>query len=256
MYNLETYLSLCTEYYDLDKPTAPEKDLNFYLSYAEEAQGAILEPMCGTGRFLIPMIELGFNVDGFDASYAMLEALQKKCQQKSLSPKFWHGFLEDLNKPEQYSLILIPGGSFGLILDLKQAALCLKKIYESLKLGGTFVFEGETLLCKPNNSTIEVQNRWTGSYKMRPDGQMIMLSTLSLPSENHISQILCRYELVDGNEIVKTEIEHFKVRLYETGGLIKMLQEAGFQEIKTHKAFQRNRSPDETDEVIVFECRK
>jgi len=91
---------------------------------------------------------------------------------------------------------------------------------------------------------------------MRPDGQMIILSTLLLPSENHVSQILCRYELVDGNDIVKTEIEHFKVRLYEPDGLLKMLQEAGFQEIKTHKAFQRNQSPDENDEVIVFECRK
>jgi len=256
MNRLETYLSLCTEYYDLDKPTAPEKDLNFYLSYAEAAEGAILEPMCGTGRFLIPLTERGFHVDGFDASHAMLEALQLKCRQKSLSPKIWHGFLEDLNEPKRYSLILIPAGSFGLILDLKQAALCLKKIYESLEPGGTFVLEGETFLGTPNKSTLDVQNRWTGSCKTRPDGKMIILSTLSLPPENHISQTLCRYELVDGHEIVKTEIELFKVRLYEPDVLTKMLHEAGFQEIKTLKAFDRNRSPDETDDVIVYECQK
>lgn len=256
MNQLDSYLSLCTEYYDLDKPTAPEKDLNFYLSFAREVQGKILEPMCGTGRFLIPMMEQGFDVDGFDASEAMLKALYKKCQEKSLSPKIWHGFLQDLKESAQYSLIFIPGGSFGLVLDLEQVADSLKKIYDALEPGGTFVFEGETLLCNPNQSTLDLENRWTGSFKTRPDGKMILLSTLSLPRQNEISHILCRYELIDGNKVIKTEIEHFKVRFYEPNHLVGMLKKAGFKEIKTHKAFERMTPPDETDDVIVYECRK
>jgi len=256
MKHLDSYLPLCTEYYDLDKPTAPEKDLNFYLSFIREAQGKILEPMCGSGRFLIPMVERGFDIDGFDASEAMLASLRGKCREKSLSPNIWKGFLQDLDEPAKYSLIFIPSGSFGLILDLDEAAYCLKKIYESLELGGTFVFEGETLYCEPNKSTLDLQNRWTGSCKTRPDGKTIILSTLALPQENGISHTLCRYELVDSNEVVKTEIESFKVRLYEIGQLLGLLQKAGFKDIRTHKAFERMRSPDEKDDVIVIECKK
>lgn len=42
--------------------------LNFYLEYAQTITTPILEPMCGSGRFLIPMLEQGFNIEGFDAS--------------------------------------------------------------------------------------------------------------------------------------------------------------------------------------------
>lgn len=32
--HLNSYLKLCTEYYDIDKPSAPEAALDFYLHYA------------------------------------------------------------------------------------------------------------------------------------------------------------------------------------------------------------------------------
>jgi 2-polyprenyl-3-methyl-5-hydroxy-6-metoxy-1,4-benzoquinol methylase len=49
----------------------------FYRGYVMRANGSILEPMCGTGRFLLPLFEEGFNIHGFDASEHMLEALHK-----------------------------------------------------------------------------------------------------------------------------------------------------------------------------------
>jgi 2-polyprenyl-3-methyl-5-hydroxy-6-metoxy-1,4-benzoquinol methylase len=74
MGNLDTYLNLCTQVYDLSKPTPPKDAYEFYYSYAAQAKGPILEPMCGTGRFLIPLLEEGFDIYGFDASEHMLKA--------------------------------------------------------------------------------------------------------------------------------------------------------------------------------------
>ena len=48
----DTYLNLCTQVYDLSKPQPPQDEYEFYRSYATAANGLILEPMCGTGRFL------------------------------------------------------------------------------------------------------------------------------------------------------------------------------------------------------------
>ena len=50
------YGSLCTEMYELLHKKAPEDELNFYLSYAEQGL-KILEPLCGSGRFLVPFME-------------------------------------------------------------------------------------------------------------------------------------------------------------------------------------------------------
>ena len=46
--------------------------------YLQESGGPVLDPMCGSGRFLIPLMEDGFDVHGFDASPTMLERLHKK----------------------------------------------------------------------------------------------------------------------------------------------------------------------------------
>ena len=61
-----TYLDLCTQVYEISKPTAPEDALAFYKSYADEASGAILEPMCGTGLVwgLSRRSSVGAQVDG------------------------------------------------------------------------------------------------------------------------------------------------------------------------------------------------
>jgi len=54
---LDTYFSLCTEVYDLSKPNPPEDAYAFYRDYAMKASGPILELMCGTGRFLLTLLE-------------------------------------------------------------------------------------------------------------------------------------------------------------------------------------------------------
>ena len=83
---LDTYLSLCTEVYELSKPNPPEDAYAFYRDYAVKVNGPILEPMCGTGRFLLPLLEEGFDVHGFDASDHMLGVLHAKAETKNLKP--------------------------------------------------------------------------------------------------------------------------------------------------------------------------
>ena len=48
-----------------------------------------------------------------------------------------------------------------------------------------------------------------------PDGRKIVISSMNLPFVNNIGQSICRYELVSNNQIVKTEVETYELRLYE-----------------------------------------
>lgn len=74
------YQKLCTQFYTLDKPSAPQEALDFYLDYAKQVQGSILEPICGTGNYLIPLMEAGCDISGFDNSPQMLDVCKKRCQ--------------------------------------------------------------------------------------------------------------------------------------------------------------------------------
>lgn len=246
---LDTYLNLCTQVYDLSKPNPPEDAYAFYRSYVMNAKGPVLEPMCGTGRYLLPLLEEGFNVQGFDASKHMLDALQAKAKDKNLKPNVWEGFVEDLKRQDKYNLIFIPSGSFGLITDPKAAKAALKTLYEHLNDNGILLFEGETLKAVPPLGI------WRGSIWHKPDGKMILLNQLAT-LEGRLCSSIGKYELVDGNRIIHTEIEELKVRLYDPSTLIELLKEVGFRDIRVLKAFDCSAVPDANDEDIVYECKK
>ena len=249
MKNLDTYLNLCTQVYDLSKPTAPKEDYAFYRSYAEEFNGFILEPMCGTGRFLLPLLQEGYTVHGFDASEHMLNALKEKALSLKLEPDVWQAYTNDLSRSERYSLIFIPSGSFNLITDIAIIITTLKIFFEHLTDDGVLIFEVETKHAVPPLGV------WRASKWLRPDGKTILLSSCALMDDDIYSSI-GKYELIDGNTIIQTEIEKYKIKIYNSEELLKILQEIGFNNLKSVKAFDRNAIPNDNDESVVYECRK
>ena len=203
MKKLDTYQNLCTEVYELSKLTAPHDAYQFYRSYATDAKGPILEPMCGTGRFLLPLAEEGFDVHGYDASHSMLERLHVKAKVKNLNLKVWHGFIDDLNQSERYQLIFIPSGSFGLITEQDDILKALNTIYEHLDDNGLFVFEAETLHAVPKELGI-----WRGSRWPKENGKLIVLSQLAT-LDKEICYSIGKYELIDENRVIHTEVEEY-----------------------------------------------
>lgn len=247
-----TYLKLCTEYYDLTKPHAPENELLFYLDYAKRACGPILEPMCGTGRFLIPMLELGFDIEGFDSSPYMLDLLQQKSAQKKLTPTISQCLLQEFNSHKKYSLIFIPSGSFGLITDPAQAEESLGIIYNHLLPDAKLVFEVDT----PQSLKNYPLGNWQQSARKRGDGSSLVFNKLPFyNTESHIFEVLCRYEHVHNGTILATEIENFYVKLYEDGELDLLLHQIGFSVVK-YKNHEKSAASDTETITIIYECTK
>lgn len=60
------YGVLRTQIYDRDKLPGSLPDVRFYLGRLAGTEGPILEAAVGTGRLLIPLLEAGLEVEGFD----------------------------------------------------------------------------------------------------------------------------------------------------------------------------------------------
>lgn len=245
------YLNLCAEFFDLDKPVPHIVEYAFYNEYLANATGPILEPMCGTGRYFIPFLENGYDLEGFDASPFMLNALKQKCAEKNIHPKVWEQFLEDVNQEKKYNLIFIPDSSFCLFLDTPKIKQCLQTIYDLLQPGGTFVFDVETVYSVPDHIGL-----WHGKLHTKENGQQLMLSTLPLPITNNIATVICRYELIEKTEIIKAEVEHFQIKLYEPTEMDALLEEIGFTTIKRIKTYCPGIEPSPRDHTIAYECKK
>ena len=248
---LDTYLSLCTQVYDISLPTPPADEYTFFKAYAQAANGPILEPMCGTGRFLLPLMKDGFEIEGFDASQHMLKALNIKAQEESLKPNVTLHFVEAFKSTKKYGLIFIPSGSFNLITDRQEIARALKKFYDLLLPQGTLVIEIITLSATPQDPGTWRREKWN-----KPDGSLILASACEAPLHDNVSHTTCRYELIENNCITKTEEEIVKIRLYEQEEFHKLLLQAGFSRVRPIKAFAINKAPEIDDKDIIFECKK
>jgi SAM-dependent methyltransferase len=247
------YRALCTEYYELDKPTAPKDALDCYLHYAKEADGPILEPMCGTGRFLIPLLEHGYTVTGFDYSPYMLDMCRRKCEERGLITNLQEATFETFSLTELYNLIFIPSGSFGHLITSEQVNLALTFIAGRLKPGGKFVVEIETL-----KAIREPQDVWRGRWVTRSDGSKIVINILSrFDPMTHVETGLFRYELWEENLISRTEVEDYHVRHYEPAEIEKLLEQHNLKIIDKWQAEPHSRiEASEDDEVILYECVK
>jgi len=89
------YNKLSSEVYDMDKYIGHSfGDVEFYSNRLAECKGEILEPGVGTGRILIPLLEKGLQVDGFDVSSEMLKICRNNCESRRLNPVLFEEQME------------------------------------------------------------------------------------------------------------------------------------------------------------------
>ncbi len=134
------YGSLCTEMYEILHRKAPQDELAFYLSYAASGM-KILEPLCGSGRFLVPFLRSGFNIFGIDLSGEMLEKLREKAPNADVVQADICTYLTD----ERYDYIFVSSSSISLFTDLSVCKRILSTLKDLLSPHGKLVFSVDTL---------------------------------------------------------------------------------------------------------------
>ena len=106
--------------YDVDNRDIVQDDIPFYLEYAKQQQGEILELGCGTGRVALVLGEAGFRITGLDLSTQMLDVFRSKLTMKpELTDKITliHGNMAGFNFDRKFALITAPFRAFQCLTD-------------------------------------------------------------------------------------------------------------------------------------------
>jgi len=250
---LKTYAKLSTEFYDREPHHNAAQAEAFYLNQAQASEGLILEPMCGTGRFLIPMLQKGLSAEGFDASEYMLDALRQKCAALRISnPPVWQQFVQEFNNDKRYSMIFIPYGSWGLIINHDDALSGLIAMHNHLAIGGKLLLEIET-----THSVSYPLGVWRSSDHVRPDKSILRVQVL--PSYNPETQLFsasCRYESIQNGVIIESESEQFEQYLYREDEMDQLLAHVGFRSINRYQDYDKSPVVDKKIATIIYECIK
>ncbi len=242
-----TTINLSDTVYDQTRPRPTEQALAFYRQAAERACGPLLEPMCGSGRYLLPLAQEGFGIWGFDSSESMLLRLKAKVSNQNLPITTWQSLVQDFECSERFGLIFIPSGSFGLVTQPEQVQMCLEKFYEHLQLDGVLLLEMDTPAGLP---ALDI---WRSSTICPTAGPEIGVQRLLTRDETD-SAIYHSTTIYSCG--ARTEQESFSLRIYQPENFIELLREAGFREIAVYAAFDKEQRPNHTTASIVYECKK
>lgn len=240
------YGSLCTEMYEILHEKAPQDELDYYLSYAEKGK-KILEALCGSGRFLVPFIEHGFDICGMDLSGEMLD----KLKMKAPDAKVVQADILEYSPNEQFDYIFISSGSVSLFTDISSCKKILEKLKGMLAPKGKLVFAVETVADRcPDDSDYKV----SVSVKTK-EGLTLVLKSRNYYDEQTQTQFSPGiYELYDKARLLRSESMDFQTHLYKFGEMEQYLTEIGFTEIKTYSSFSKNIAIDDKCEMFLLEC--
>ena len=114
-------------------------DIPFWLEVGRGAGGPVLEAACGTGRILFPIRKAGIEIDGFDASPAMIVRLKDKCRMNGLAVRAEVADMRDFSMGRRYARILCAFNGFAHCETIENQLAFLGRALEHLEPSGALV---------------------------------------------------------------------------------------------------------------------
>lgn len=243
------YGSIAAEIYDIDKPPGRLPDTAFYLDRLKEVAGPILEPACGTGRAMLPLLQAGHDVTGFDLSPDMLERCRALCATHGFAPDISQQTLEGFRYDRRFGVVMMPVGSFTLIGDFATAQAVLKRFFDHLRPGGLLLLDMQMLAMlaeeRPDRRSWTAEN----GDLLTIEGQRVTTDWMRQRADYRI-----RYERWRDNKLVAAEMEPMVQRYWGHEEMRMALKAAGFTDIVLHPSYRRGDRPRQYDRTITFEA--
>lgn len=221
-----------------------EQELNFYAQHIAACAQPALEVGCGTGRLLLPLLERGFIVEGFDASPEMLALCKAKAAQLDLSPVLYEQQMQHLAVSKQYGCIFSALGTFQQLADRDDAQQALKKFYDHLLPGGRLII----YLHLPWQDAPSFGD-WHEHDVVKLADTEIEVHEKSI--HNPIEQLIFstyRYAVKRNGISVAQDEKELTIRWYSRYEFEMMLEQAGFKNIVITAGYEDNGPSD----VMLF----
>ena len=244
------YGGLCAEIYDLDKPPGALGDIGYYLDRLRGTSGAILEAAVGTGRLLVPLLEAGLRVEGFDHSTDMLARCRVNCAARGLAPVLTQARFQDFELGRRFAAVVVPVGTFTLIDDVGEALAVLRRFHDALEPGGR-LFIDQLPLGYLVNERADIRT-WTAANGdlLRIEGRAVEIDPVRQRRVTHD-----RYERWRDGRLVESELEVMAFRIWGLKEFELALQAAGFTDI-TVGADYRMGPPTRSARFLNYQARR
>jgi SAM-dependent methyltransferase len=235
-------------------------EIDYFGRFVAAGQPA-LDLACGAGRLLLPWLRAGHDVDGCDVSADMIAHCRERADAEDLATNLYVQAMHELDLPRRYRTIVVCGG-FGLGSHRSDDVEALRRIYEHLEPGGTFVLDNEVPYAPGNHweywqrdarSTLPKPWREPTERRRGSDGAEYALRARLVdldPLAQEIRFDMRAWMWRDG-ELVAEEEHRLDMTLYFTHEIVLMLEQAGFVDVELRAGYE-DRPPAADDAFVVF----
>jgi hypothetical protein len=222
--------ALSALFYDADSPWASDDEIAWYVARLPRDAGTVLEPMSGSGRILVPLLDAGFAVHGVDVSEAMLASCAARLASASRETQLFRQDLTALNLPFRYCAAYIAGSSFQLLTGRHAAIDALLRIRAHSIEPGLLLLDlsiPEQADHPPGAAVIEVR------HAMLADGtQLACRSERVVDTQKRRIRTQTRLERRERSRIVAREDETMMMTWYDEEQISTLLADAGYRDVR------------------------
>ena len=236
-------------FYDLDKPLFSLPDTRFHLDRLSAVSGRILEPACGSGRTLVPLLDEGHDAVGFDRSPDMLERCRARCAAHGHSPHLSQQSFDDFRYTEPFAAIVVPMGTFGLVDDHPLAVSVLRRFHRALAPGGLLILDLPPLGVLANQADDRRSWETENGDLLTLHGQRVATDWVGQRLETRI-----RYERWRDNALIEAHLEPMSMRAWGLEEMRQTLVLAGFSGVEAVGNYDRRRPPRANDRMLTFDA--
>ncbi len=215
-------------YYDAELRSFLE-DLPLYLELGRRNDGPMLELMCGTGRLLEPLAQVGHRLTGVDSSSGMLAIARRNLAAAELTElvTLIEGDVREVVLPSaHFSLAFVAINSFMHLERVRDQLACLSNVRRALNRRGLLVLD----LFNPDPEIVlREDNRLIFEREYELDGCLVQKSVaIDSDAASQISQVLYLYDEINSEGFLTRRTMRFALRWLHRFELEHLLARAGF----------------------------
>ncbi len=187
----------------------------------------LLDLGCGPGLYAERLFKKGYKITGIDFSKRSINyAMDKACERNQDINYIYKNYLE-INYNNEFELVTLIYCDFVVLSD-EHREILLKKIYDSMKVGGRLIFDVFTLK--------EFENKKENNTWYLSEGSGFWKSERYICFESHFiyerDVRLDQFTIIDKDGKVDIIRNWFKVYTKDT--IIKEIKKAGFDKIEIY----------------------
>ncbi len=228
-------------FYDADHGLITE-DIPFYLAFAEEIGGPVLDLGAGTARLALAFAEAGYDVTGIDSAAAMLEIGRRKIAAAGLADHItlMEGDFTDFEVEPRFALACCGFNGFLHLIEEEDQLRALHCWRRRLLPGGVLLLDVENpslgRLAAADGS-LELARQWTDAAT---GDQVTMFYASQVSFADQVHEVTMLYDEVGTDGLLRRTSTRIPTRILFRRELALLLAMAGYVEVEFYGDYDRS----------------